>query len=1079
MEKQSKNNQVPKYKKTATLAKTKVTSRVEIATKILVAVAFFIGLMGALAPVTINKLGLFQSQADYRAAVIIDSFNQDNALSFDRALLGSQIGTTGEGFRNGMGYWDTTSNSLPEYLKSVLRSDNGAVLGSLRFPYGTNADFYPWKGSLGPATNRQSVPAQWGDQGCAEANDVPITFGLEEFLKSAVDELGTEPTIVIGARVKSISDSGEVVMQEKNIYREKYENGRWLKCAVDEQPAVAFSSTSPDDAKRMVAYANALYDSKAYPDGSINCAEVKTSTSDDPKYWAGVRALCSNHEQPFGVAKWEIGNEISESPSSGGEGLSPELYGRAFALYQQKMTEVESFNQEGQKIELAVGADTHFIHTRGIAYLQKLFAELQRQQVTPSYFIIHHYAMAGSGIENYNEEEISQFFRYKLGSAYSYQGEGLVKEIRELIATYYPEQTEAIGLAMTEYNPSYHITDNQEVIGGLNSVLMASALFNELEMITNPQYNFTGANISQLMNYYIYEGTSNAGDLIKASTSTDDSAYRTLWWLKDPFCARNGLADQWGNVHEQIDSYFTKRPNFSLLEMFNLPEDDLYRVADTTYAGRFAVSDPQSEEQIMSSIEIPEGVKRAKIEFSASSPENLTGTLQVKDAKFYSESLFNNKQNQPTSAKTKNTSPTDLASYGINDWQTSGGAAKADDNIFSIKFPVSEPVSLAKTVDVIPGEKYVFQSAIKGEGWDQEATKEIVLLNDQIDNLYYNNGFYSQGGVWCLDWSKKSTTDKQVMTYLDDGGCLNGKCALAEGATGSIFQKSLYEPFSLDQGCPASENYSLYKSATMDVDQAIAEGRAFITITGKIKGVNVNDPAPRALVGMEVKPVDENYDYKMTTVDVDNDWQDVEFTFPLTKSFEELRMRIETANMTDGEQILFDNFSARLVVYDYPKLTITGIDEKGGEVMLAQKIVNPYDFDWTSLEMAGAPYLTSIPLYSPAAKKGYLFVSNSGLSGSTDVYIKVPADRGLLPTAAVIMTGDNALANNEAADSEAVRSQLTAGSCQADVAAIDAAKQPEVKITEQDLSSLTKISNNLWVYKSPPYSISRIEFKVQ
>ncbi len=153
---------------------------------------------------------------------------------------------------NGFGLWNQVVDAPePEVVAGARR----AGVDSLRFPGGTVASLYDWKRGIGDLEDRpcQVDGALRGDDRRPPIRD-GLAFGSDEFMRF-VDLIDAEPLIM-----------------------------------------VPFVNGTAADAADWVEYMNSPADARGNPNGGVD--------------WADLRAA-NGHPRPYGVRRWEIGNELS------------------------------------------------------------------------------------------------------------------------------------------------------------------------------------------------------------------------------------------------------------------------------------------------------------------------------------------------------------------------------------------------------------------------------------------------------------------------------------------------------------------------------------------------------------------------------------------------------------------------------------------------------------------------------------------------------------------------------------------------------------------------------------------------
>lgn len=152
---------------------------------------------------------------------------------------------------------DTATGQLIPQALAYLQAMNIPVI---RFPGGTDADYYPWYFLIdnAPGTNGLRSPYKAFCRDSATVSD--NRMGLDEFMQLC-DTLGSEPLLVV--------NMGEAFLGRKSL------------------------ETIASDAANFVAYCNRPV-----------AANPAKGTTD----WAAIRAL-NGHPAPYRVKFWEVGNE--------------------------------------------------------------------------------------------------------------------------------------------------------------------------------------------------------------------------------------------------------------------------------------------------------------------------------------------------------------------------------------------------------------------------------------------------------------------------------------------------------------------------------------------------------------------------------------------------------------------------------------------------------------------------------------------------------------------------------------------------------------------------------------------------
>lgn len=153
----------------------------------------------------------------------------------------------------GYGSWDTETNAIAEAFNELAKE---AEFGSVRYPGGTVSNLFTWKDTIGALQDRTTTIAGNNFYSTAGEDPVDPAFGVDEAMSWIYDDLNAEAIFVYGL-------------------------GRG----------------NPADAADLVEYLNAPNDG-SNPNGGTD--------------WAAVRAA-NGHEEPYGVVRFEIGNEFSDT----------------------------------------------------------------------------------------------------------------------------------------------------------------------------------------------------------------------------------------------------------------------------------------------------------------------------------------------------------------------------------------------------------------------------------------------------------------------------------------------------------------------------------------------------------------------------------------------------------------------------------------------------------------------------------------------------------------------------------------------------------------------------------------------
>ena len=184
-----------------------------------------------------------------RASELTITVNPDNVL---REITPAMFGINHRYHKNGYGTWDTATQTVNADFNAMVKEGG---FGSIRWPGGTVSNLFTWKDSIGPLEDR--IPTIAGNNFYSDAGEAPVEpgFGLDEAAEWICDDLGAEMIYVYGM-------------------------GRG----------------SAQDAADLVEYLNAPNDG-SNPGGGTD--------------WAAVRAA-NGHPEPYGVTKFEIGNEFTD-----------------------------------------------------------------------------------------------------------------------------------------------------------------------------------------------------------------------------------------------------------------------------------------------------------------------------------------------------------------------------------------------------------------------------------------------------------------------------------------------------------------------------------------------------------------------------------------------------------------------------------------------------------------------------------------------------------------------------------------------------------------------------------------------
>ncbi len=188
-------------------------------------------------------------EAYQRASVVTIAVDTTDVV---REIPSAMFGINHRYHKDGYGSWDTSTHSIADAFNALSKE---AKFGSVRYPGGTVSNLFTWKDAIGPLEERNPTIA--GNNFYSAAGETPVApaFGVDEAMKWIYDDLGSEAIFVYGL-------------------------GRG----------------NPQDAADLVEYLNAPNDG-SNPGGGVD--------------WAAVRAQ-NGHEEPYGVVRFEMGNEFSD-----------------------------------------------------------------------------------------------------------------------------------------------------------------------------------------------------------------------------------------------------------------------------------------------------------------------------------------------------------------------------------------------------------------------------------------------------------------------------------------------------------------------------------------------------------------------------------------------------------------------------------------------------------------------------------------------------------------------------------------------------------------------------------------------
>lgn len=219
-----------------------------------VAVALGVGLVAA--PLTAGSSatadeGRPRGADDRRrpAVVVVDTRHGHGAVPRGMLGINHRFG------KNAYGLWNAHRNR-PD--RTVVRHMRRSGVQSLRFPGGTTATMYHWKGGIGPVRKRTCQVEGHG-------NRVEGFKGLHKQLAYGVDEF---------MQVIKATGANPLVM-------------------------MPFVTQTPSDAADFVEYVNDPRGGRN-PGGGVA--------------WARKRAKLGDHPKPYGIHRWEVGNEAHVAP---------------------------------------------------------------------------------------------------------------------------------------------------------------------------------------------------------------------------------------------------------------------------------------------------------------------------------------------------------------------------------------------------------------------------------------------------------------------------------------------------------------------------------------------------------------------------------------------------------------------------------------------------------------------------------------------------------------------------------------------------------------------------------------------
>ncbi len=192
---------------------------------------------------------LQEAVAQYEAGMPISILADPGTIV--REIPSAMFGINHRYHNLGYGTWEKEENKMNDAFNALAKEAN---FGSVRYPGGTVSNLFTWKDTIGE--DRTTTIA--GNNFYSDAGEVPVdpAFGVDEAMKWIYDDLNAEAIFVYGL-------------------------GRG----------------NPQDAADLVEYLNAPNDG-SNPNGGTD--------------WAAVRAA-NGHEEPYGVIRFELGNEFSDT----------------------------------------------------------------------------------------------------------------------------------------------------------------------------------------------------------------------------------------------------------------------------------------------------------------------------------------------------------------------------------------------------------------------------------------------------------------------------------------------------------------------------------------------------------------------------------------------------------------------------------------------------------------------------------------------------------------------------------------------------------------------------------------------
>ena len=205
-----------------------------------------------------NSEALEQKAAELQAAIDAYEAGTPVVVAVDttdelREIPSAMFGINHRYHNYGYGSWDNENDKIFDDFNRLAKE---ASFGSVRYPGGTVSNLFTWKDSIGPKDERTTIIA--GNNFYSGAGETPVdpAFGVDEAMKWIYDDLKSEAIFVYG-----------------------------------------FGRGNPQDAADLVEYLNAPNDG-SNPNGGVD--------------WAAVRAE-NGHEEPYGVIRFELGNEFSDT----------------------------------------------------------------------------------------------------------------------------------------------------------------------------------------------------------------------------------------------------------------------------------------------------------------------------------------------------------------------------------------------------------------------------------------------------------------------------------------------------------------------------------------------------------------------------------------------------------------------------------------------------------------------------------------------------------------------------------------------------------------------------------------------